>query len=123
MTRVPDPLPARLPGGNQASVKADKLKLYLLDPASGDGGSKAAWFGRLGFHQGNREDLRAIFREAAVTGEVIDCVESDVGHLNWSVRSEIVGPKGSGTAVTVWTTRFPGARPSFTTARPMRRGK
>lgn len=120
MTAVPSPLPDRLPSAELASVKRDKLTGYLLNLRHEQGRPKAVWFrDRLGFSLHHHEELRIALREAAKTGRVTGCRPNQHGGLNWSVVVTVVGRNGATCdLLTVWSTRFPGAAPTFVTAYP-----
>jgi hypothetical protein len=116
--RVPKPLPALLPQGDQAVVKRDKVLRYLLDPKHQDGGHKARRFREVfGYKRADAERLRADLRAAAASGRVVNCRLARPSGLTWTVEFEITGPNGQqGTVRSNWHMLAPGTAPRFTTA-------
>jgi hypothetical protein len=115
---VPQPLPPRLPQGEDAVVKRDKTVRYMLDLTHPDGGSKARRFYEvLGYRREHFERLRRDLAVAAASGSVVNCRLARPSGLVWTVDLQVTGPNGETARVrSNWHTLAPGAAPRLSSA-------
>lgn len=111
----------KLPGGESAEVKLEKITDYLLAAAHPIGQAKARFFRGLGFREDRPLELRAALLEIARAGRVTDEVETPFG-TKYVVEGELKGPgNASGRVRTVWITERGRKAPRLVTAYPHER--
>jgi hypothetical protein len=110
-----------IPNAENASIAAEKVTEYLLNPSHPVGGSKARWFIALGYdpdHPGGLADdlLDLVRRTDSFTTE-----ESPFG-VKYNVSGRMVTPSGRRVNVmTVWIFERGDSAPRLVTAYPGRR--
>lgn len=91
-----------IPDADRAVVEDAKVRDYLLNLAHPDGGSKAIWFGSLGYSRDEWHDLAADLLAIAR-----NCTTFDTQTTRFGVKYKALGTVGRnghrpGVVVTVW---------------------
>jgi hypothetical protein len=91
-----------IPDAFRAVASREKVHGYLLNPEHADGGSKAVWFGSLGYEQDRWQDLANDLLGIAKT-----CIRFDTEQSVHGVKytaSGVLSPPGyrPGRVMTVW---------------------
>lgn len=106
----------KLPHGDRAIVDDRKLTAYLLNPEHEHGASHAHLFSALlGIDADRSKELRAKLLEAARSGDATPGKKSPYGR-KFEIRSQMRGPRGEYTILSVWMIRTRDDRPHLVTA-------
>jgi hypothetical protein len=82
---------------DEAVIPLEKLRDYILSPTHPDGRGKAAFLGRLGYHQADWRRLEADLRRQILTREARSAAQSP-----WGLKYEILGPLTGPNGTTAW---------------------
>ena len=108
----------KLPNAHLAIVEQEKVTDYLLNAAHPDNGGKAAFFQRLGFHEGDWPAFAAALHKLADAGEVAKSVESAHGK-KYIVDGWLETPSGKSLMVrSIWIVDRGLMAPRLVTAYP-----
>lgn len=124
-TGVPVTLPTALPLGEQARVKREKVRDYMLDPDHPTGQHKARlWRQVFGVTRDDHEMLRGVLQQAGQEGRIVGCrpgldIEVNPGSQTWAMDYEWQGPNGVTGVIRIdWNVRMPGMAPRLSSAWP-----
>lgn len=108
----------RMQRREHAFIPRQKLTHYLLADAHPVGGTKAGFFRRCGYHEGNLELLESQLLEIARNEPVKDVVSSPYG-VKFVIEGALATPRGFSTqVVTVWIIENEMSDPRLVTAYP-----
>lgn len=108
-----------LPNSSRVQVDKEKVVGYLLARDHPDGGPKARFFERFGFHPSKWTVLAEALREHGQRHPVSNVVESRHG-MRYSVDGSIRSPDGRNPSIrTVWIVELGLAGPRLVTAYPL----
>ena len=109
----------KLPNAEHACVDREKLTDYLLCLSHPDGGSKAEFFVRFGFHVEDWGVLAEALRRHGAYYDVVNTVDSEYG-TRYAVDGPLETPDGRNPLVrTVWIIEKGSAGPRLITAHPL----
>ena len=109
----------KLPHADQLRVDREKITDYLLSATHPEGGGKAEFFARFGFHMADWEVLADALRKHGASHPVVKTVASSHG-ARYAVEGELESPDGRNPRVrTVWIVEKGSTAPRLITALPI----
>lgn len=109
----------KLPGGETAVVEERKIRDYLMNAAHADGASKAQFFARRGYNEGDWERLAEDLRRHGRQNDVTTFVESPYG-TRYVVEGPLRTPSGDRVRLaTIWIVETGTETPRLVTAYPV----